>query len=229
MNAHDLKLDYFKFYDIKPKPRVKYHVDLQGQFDEEPERSYITTLRLFANPVKKNEEEIYDPDAHLALYLLDVRPCLLDPFLDPKWEVQAESQFGKHKFDITYAAALLAPAQKYEPGLGFPKELDHYKVYSVKRDDRNSLGVIVTLEDQFSEVEAKIQNLIGFAVPVEKEHTGKRYWIHNEKAHLMIFHCKTPHVQQSRLVADQFGRYRLYFGQGLYLGVPCLKLKAGVA
>ena len=221
MNAHDLNLDYFKFYDIEPKPRVEYNVDLQGQFDDLPERADVTRLRLFANPVSKNREEIYNRNAHLAMYQLDVRPWLLEP----KREIVAESQFGNHGFNIGYAFALLAPAKKYERGLRFPKKLDHYKVYSVEPRDRDSIGADVTLKDQFSEAEANIQNLIAFAVPVEKKHEGKIYEIHNEKAHLMIFRCETPQVGRFRRVADQFSSYQLYFERGLYLGVPCLKRK----
>ncbi len=219
MNAHDLNLDYFKFYDIEPKPRVEYNVDLQGQFDDLPERADVKRLRLFANPVSKNREEIYNRNAHLAMYQLDVRPWLLEP----KREIVAESQFGKHSFDIGHDFALLAPAKKYERGLGFPEKLDHYKVYSVEPKDRDSLDAKVRLQDQFSEVKAIIQNLIAFAVPVDKEHAGKIYEVRNEKAHLMIFRCETPHVGRPKRVADQFDRYRLYFGRGLYLGVPCLK------
>jgi hypothetical protein len=219
MNAHDLKLDYFKFYDIEPKPRVEYHVDLQGQFDELPERADITRLRLFANPVEKNREEIYDPDAHLSMYQLDAYPWLLDP----KRKIIAESQFGNHSFDIGHDIALLAPAKKYERGLRFPEMLDHYRVYSVEPEHRDSLDADAKLQDQFSEVEARIQQLIAFAVPVEKEHSGKIYEIHNKEAHLMIFRCETPHVGRFKRVADQFDWYDLYFGRGLYLGVPCLK------
>ncbi|MCK5232088.1 MAG: hypothetical protein KAR13_17585 [Desulfobulbaceae bacterium] len=219
MNAHDLELDYFKLYDIEPKPWVEYHVDLQGQFDEEPERTDVTRLRLFANPVSKNREAIYDRNAHLAVYQLAVHPW----FLDPKRKIVAESQFGKHSFDIGHDFALLAPAKKYERGLRFPEALDHYKVYSVEPEHRDSLDADVTLQDQFSEVEAKIQNLVAFAVPAEKKHAEEKYEVRNEKAHLMIFWCETPHVGRLKRVADQFDRYRLYFGRGLYLGVPCLK------
>lgn len=221
MNAQDLKLDYFKFYKINPKPWVECNVDLQGQFDDLPERAHINRLHLFANPVEKNREAIYSPDAHLAMYQLSVRPW----FLEPKWKIKAESQFGNHGFNIGYAFALLAPAKKYERGLRFPKKLDHYKVYSVEPRDRDSIGADVTLKDQFSEAEANIQNLIAFAVPVEKKHEGRIYEIHNEKAHLMIFRCETPQVGRFRRVADQFSSYQLYFERGLYLGVPCLKRK----
>lgn len=229
MNAHDLKLDHFKFYNFELMSRQKRHrVLLQGQFDKYPEKAIVTKLRMFANPVSKNGEKIYDPNAHLTMYQLRVAPW----YLDSKRDIVTESQFGKHSFTIGDEFALLAPAKKYEVGLRFPKKLDHYKVYKVEpqlylaedKKDPLYLGKDVKLKDQFSTVEARINSLVAFAVPVYKEHDGRSFEVYNEKAHLLIYECYSHHVGRQRRVSDQFGKYKLYFGRGKFLGVPCLKL-----
>ena len=67
MNAKDLKLDYFQFYDVANQI-LNEVILVQGQFDEEPERIRLTYLNLFANPVSKNGEELYNRHAHLIWY-----------------------------------------------------------------------------------------------------------------------------------------------------------------
>lgn len=222
MNAHDLKLDYFKLYNIEPMPHVSYRVSLEGQLDELPEKAELSRLRMFATPASKNGEPLYDRNAHLTLYELEVRPWILDP----GFRIVTESQFGHHRFDVKHEFALLAPAKKYEPGLRHPRHLDHYKMYSIDPHHRVSLDVDVTLEDQLGKVEGRIETLMAFGVPVDKEHDGKSYEVNNETAHLMMFKCETAQMGRHKQVRDQFDRYRLYLGRGRYLLVPCLKHEA---
>jgi hypothetical protein len=67
MTAKELKLDYFKFYDVANR-EVEGDVLLRGQFDQRPQKMRLRLLDYFANPVSKNDESLYDKAAHLAWY-----------------------------------------------------------------------------------------------------------------------------------------------------------------
>ena len=53
MTAKELKLDYFKFYDVENREAAA-DVLLRGQFDERPQRMRLRLLDFFANPASKN-------------------------------------------------------------------------------------------------------------------------------------------------------------------------------
>lgn len=72
MSAKELKLDYFKFYDVENRG-AEGDVLLRGQFDRRPQKMQLRLLDFFANPVSKNGEPLYDKNAHLAWYR-GVRP-----------------------------------------------------------------------------------------------------------------------------------------------------------
>lgn len=224
MQAKDLQLDYFLFYNIKPKPRVQYTPWLQGQFDEEPEDAQMTRLGYFACPVQKNKEDFYDPNAHFTVYLLAPQPGPPDP---RKIRIVADNQLGTHKFDIDMNKEryLLVPAKKFERGLRLSAKLDHYKAYAIISDEK-SLDQRVILKDQFGEVKTTLLKPIVFAVPVTKWHGGRIFDISNEKAHLLIYTIKTPSVDRAKTVADQFNCYGLHISDGARLAVPSLKTKA---
>ena len=218
MSAREFGLDYFQLYDIENPQLVQESVTLKGQFDKEPERGRLRRLNRFANPVSKNGEPILDKYAHLTSYFLH------DPTSEPKRVVIFSNQFGREQKIVTYSTiALLAPARKIERGSKFPEKLDHYKVYRVI--DGDPVGKEVKLEDQFASREAKVTYPIAFAVPVKKEHEGKTFPIHNEKAHL-VFYRITPseNIPKSIKAYDQFGRYYLKIGVSYLLGVPSMKV-----
>ena len=121
MTAKELKLDYFKFYDVANR-EVDGDVLLRGQFDQRPQKMRLRLLDYFANPVSKNNEPLYDKNAHLAWYR-GVQPS------EPPRRVVLENQFGKFDIRTGTGYGLLVPTQKVEPGSVFPNELDHYKVY----------------------------------------------------------------------------------------------------
>jgi len=216
MNAQDLQLDYFKIYDVMDY-RVEHRVALQGQFDEEPENAELLLMSYFANPVSKNQEPLYDPNAHLAWYWLH------QPIPEPMRVVVVENQFGRTKFVIGRPAALLAPAQKRERGRHFPEKLDHFKLYWVLRGE--PVEKEVTLQDQFGSEETRVLYPIAFGVPVQKEHEGRVYPIHNDRAHLLIHRIVPQSVRRGKVVRDQFGLRYLAFLQSVALAVPSIKLE----
>lgn len=214
MNAQDLKLDYFKIYDVGDY-KVDYQVRLQGQFDEEPQDAELTLLSYFANPVSKNGEPIYNRNAHLTWYRL------YSQIPEPTRNVMVENQFGQQKIIIGKSPALLAPARKQERGSQFPVDLDHFKLYWVLEGEPVNQGV--ELKDQFSGEEAKVFYPLFFGVPVQKEYQGNVSPIHNKKAHLLIYKITPRSLQQARAVRDQFGMRYLFFLRSVLLAVPGIK------
>lgn len=214
MNAQELKLDHFKIYDVMDN-RVDYQVTLQGQFDEEPEEAELLVLSHFANPVSKNQEPLYNHNAHLTWYRL------YQPMPEPTRTVVVENQFGQHTLLIGRPFALLAPAQKRERGSQFPVELDHFKLYRVLGGE--PLDEQVTLQDQFGSQEARVIFPLAFGVPVRKAYLGHISPIHNEKVHLLIYRITSQPVREGRPVRDQFGRRYLCFFRSVGLAVPSLK------
>jgi hypothetical protein len=215
MTAQELKLDYFKFYDVANQSAGQV-VALQGQFDKQPERVQLPYLNFFANPASKNGEPIYDKNAHLTWY------NVYDPVPDPVRVVQYENQFGKQELYTGRTYGLLAPTQKEEKGSGFPTNLDHYKVYQVVHGQ--PLQKAVKVEDQFGAGETRIVYPIFFAVPVKIWYEGQTYEIHNDKAHLVIYRIFPGAEQKSIVTRDWFGRHALQVYQSVLLGAPSVKL-----
>ena len=220
MNAQELKLDYFQIYDIANQ-RVRYSVTLQGQFDQEPKKSELVILDWFANTVSKNGEPIFDRNAHLTCYYL------YQPIPEPTRVVLLENQFGTQEIYIGHIRGLLTPAEKIERGSEFPDKLDHYKIYRVL--DGKPVDRGVKLKDQFGTSEAKVTYPYAFAVPVKKEHVGKVFSVHNERAHLTIYNISHREIAKKSMVRDQFSRRYRYVEiiRSILLAVPSVKVKWG--
>ncbi|MGH9662003.1 MAG: DUF7450 family protein, partial [Bryobacteraceae bacterium] len=140
MTANELKLDYFKIYDVENR-EAEGDLVLRGQFDRRPERMRLKLLDYFANPVSKNGEPMHDKNAHLAWYR-GVQPP------EPSRQVVLKNQFGKFVIRTGRGYGLLAPTQKVEQGSTFPRELDHYKVYRLA-DVERAPNKVLKLRDQF--------------------------------------------------------------------------------
>jgi hypothetical protein len=105
MTAKELKLDYFKFYEVENR-EAEGDVLLRGQFDQRPQKMRLRLLDFFANPVSKNGEPLYDKNAHLAWYRgVQAPEC-------PR-RVVLENQFGKFDIRTGTGYGLLAPTQKW--------------------------------------------------------------------------------------------------------------------
>ena len=215
MTSQDLKLDHFKFYDVANQQAGQI-IALQGQFDQEREQARLTYLNLFANPVIKNGEALYDKNAHLTWY------DLFDPTPDPTRHVKYENQFGHAACYIGRSYALLTPTEKYEKGSAFPKGLDHYKVYQVLQGEPLNTGA--KLKDQFGEDEPRIYFPKFFAVPVKKWAQGEVFGINNDSTHLVLYNIYPKTVQKTIKTGDQFGNRYLHVFRSVLLGVPSLKV-----
>jgi len=162
------KTGHFKVWLIHPINMEK-DVRLKGQFDDQnrdmpPDR--ITRLMALGNPVSKNREPIVNPNAHLTVYQILRSP---NP---PKRLVTFSNQLTEEKdvdWEVQDADILLVPAEKVEQGSGPPRDLEHFKCYTVTQ--RRNIERNITLKDQFDrEREEEINVLVPFmfAVPVRK-------------------------------------------------------------
>jgi hypothetical protein len=136
----DFKLDHFRLYDVQPYFSGAAPI-LRGQFDGDDRPAVVGWLRQFANPVSKDGEAIKDRNSHFIIY--DAQTT----FPEPPRTVRVQNQFGEQKLLIDYLLFLLVPAQKIEPGLGYPDTLDHFKGYRVFNGD--VINQTVSLADQF--------------------------------------------------------------------------------
>jgi len=215
MTAQELKLDYFKFYDVENR-EAQADLLLRGQFDRRPQKLRLRLLDFFGNPVSKNGEPLYDKHAHLAWYR-GVQPR------EPLRRVVLENQFGKFDIRTGTGYGLLVPTQKLERGSVFPEGLDHYKVYRLV-DVEEVPGAVLKLRDQFGSDEVKLRLPQYLAVPVMKRHGAKTYPIHNERAHLLVFSITTRDLQKSVRLRNQFARgIGVRVVRSLMLAAPSLK------
>lgn len=215
--ASDLRLDYFKFYDVSNQD-LFWKVKLMGQFDSDSEWAKLDFLTAFANPASKNEEPLYDKHSHLNWYYLrELVP-------DPVRVVKVSNQFGEAKLLIGSAFAFLVPTHKIRPGSEPPKHLDHFKVYKVI-DASSSPQKVVVLEDQFLTEKVEVGYPFAFAVPVFKKYHDVFVDVQNRDAHLVIYKITPRRFGKIIRVKDQFDRYELKTQYSFALGAPSKKLK----
>lgn len=215
MDAKGLDLDYFLFYDVRPR-RIETRVELRCQFDEEPEVAEVAWRERFGDRIMKNNQDLYDVDASLTWYRL------FDPEPDPLRQVIIEDQFGDNELIVGRLEGLLVPAVCGNVARKFPEKLDHYKVYRCAKS-RRPADVDVALEGEFFDYTVHLADVAYFAVPCSKSHNGKDYEIKNSQAHLVIYGLE-PHGEGLRLRArDQFGRFRTELEPPELLAAPCDK------
>ena len=216
MTAKDLKLDYFKVYDVQDR-RAEGDVQLRGQFDRRFQKMQLALLDFFANPVSKNGEALYDKNAHLTWY----RGTQAS---EPIRRVTLENQFGKQTVWIASGVGLLVPTEKVERGSAFPEALDHYKLYRVA-DFGSVLDVSVKLKDQFGSDEGKLRVPVVLGVPVVKRHGDKEYPIRNERAHLLVFDLTPRNIQKTVRLRNQVANESVAVVRSAMLAVPSIKLE----
>ncbi|MFC1861120.1 hypothetical protein ACFLYL_02415 [Chloroflexota bacterium] len=141
------------------------------------------------------------------------------------YKISLENQFGKQEIYIGHARGLLTPAEKLEQGSEFPRSLDHYKIYMVLNG--KTVDKDVKLKDQFGTHKVIVTYPVAFAVPVKREHGGKVFSVHNEKAHLIIYKISPRDITKQLRVRDQFSpRYRsVVILRSFLLAVPSIKVK----
>jgi hypothetical protein len=215
MTAQELRLDYFKIYDVENR-EAQGDLLLRGQFDRRPMKMRLRLLDFFANPVSKNGEPLYDKHAHLTWYR-GIQPP------EPMRRVLLENQFGKFDIRTGTGYGLLVPTQKLVRGSVFPEQLDHYKVYRLV-DVEQVPNAVLKLRDQFGAEEVKLRWPLFFAVPVMKRHGTKIHPICNDRAHLLIFLITVRDLKKSIKLRNQFGSgVPVRVVRSLMLAVPSLK------
>ena len=207
-------LDHFLVYRVNPA-QLNIEVRLRGQFDPDFLPARLTGRDRFLNPVEKNGEPILNRFAHLNWYRIQAPP-------EPVRTLSIFNQFGQQVLVIGDPVALLAPAEKVEPGSEFPKGLDHYKVYRVL--DGESVMWQVGLADQFGQHGNLAGFPIYFAVPVEKVHNGQFFPINNPKDHIVFYQLNPWPHNSARPTIDQFGQHPVQTTHAVHLGVPTDKL-----
>lgn len=221
MNAQDFQLDYFKVYRFYPQT-IRHVVKLRDQFNRKRfKKCQLEWRTWFANPVSKNNEPLFDKNAHLVRY----SPRL--PITQPPRVAEIENQFGEAKIFLGDIIGLLVPARKRERGSTFPDKLDHYMLYEAHGEQ--VLNKSVHLRDQFDRVEAeepvRVFQIVAFAVPVEKRHDNKKFPILNDRSHLTLYSIERSRpVYRLVYFEDQFGWFYTYRFQSYRLGVPSAKL-----
>jgi hypothetical protein len=195
ITAKELRLDYFKFYDVGNRDAAA-DLLLRGQFEQRPKKMQLRLLDFFANPASKNGEPMYNKDAHLAWYR-GIQPA------EPLRRVVLENQFGKFDIRTGTGYGLLVPTQKIERGSAFPDNLDHFKVYRLV-DVEPVRPKALMLRDQFGADETSLRLPLYLAVPVIKRHSEKVYPVQNERAHLLIFSIATRELQKRIRLRNQF-------------------------
>jgi hypothetical protein len=215
MTAQELKLDYFKFYDVENLD-AQADLLLRGQFDRRALKLQVRLLDFFGNAVSKNGEPLYNKHAHLAWYR-GVQPA------EPMRRVIVENQFGKFDIRTGTGYGLLVPTQKLERGSMFPEQLDHYKVYRLV-DVEQVPNKALKLRDQFGGDEVKLRLPQYFAVPVAKRHGDKTFPIRNERAHLLIFSITTRDLKKGIKLQNQIASgVGVKVVRSLMLAAPSLK------
>ncbi len=216
MDARELKLDYFRIYDIE-NCAAKGAVSTRGQFDRTVKRGLRADLDFFGVCTSKNREPLFNKSAHLTWYRLtrDVT--------EPTRMVNVRNQFGEARLWIGRVEALLCPAQKVERGSEFPRGLDHFKVYRVL-DYGKPPDAGVALRDQFGSEETTVVVPDFFAVPVLKRVGRKEFPVVNPKAHLVIYRTPPRSSAKRATAVDQFGRWPVRVVRAVGLAVPSLKL-----
>ena len=215
MTAQELKLDYFKFYDVENRD-ARADLLLRGQFERRFQKMQLRLLEFFGNPASKNDEPVYDKHAHLAWYV-GMQPA------EPLRRVIVENQFGKFDIRTGRGFGLLVPTRKVERGSLFPEQLDHYKVYRLV-DVERAPEKPLKLRDQFGRDEVRLRLPLYFAVPVVKRHGEKTYPIRNDRAHLLIFSMSSRELQKSVRLRNQFTNgVGVRVVRSLMLAVPSLK------
>ena len=215
MTAHEFRLDYFKFYDVENRD-AQADLLLRGQFDRRFQKMQLRLLEFFGNAVSKNDEPLYDRNAHLAWYV-GVQPT------EPLRRVIVENQFGEFDIRTGRGFGLLVPTQKVERGSQFPEQLDHYKVYRLA-DVERAPEKALNLRDQFGRDEVRLRLPLYFAVPVVKRHGKKTYFVRNDRAHLLIFSMTSRELQKNVRLRNQFANgIGVRVVRSLMLAVPSLK------
>jgi hypothetical protein len=209
-----MDIDHYKTYETFG-PTFDGQVFMRDQFGEE--QATFLQLRKFATPVSKNNEPIYDPEAHLSWWEFD--PMGTHPIRI----VDVENQFGTFDWEVRNPKYLLLPALKNAASGDSIPEKNHYLCYEALGD---SINITVTLTDQFDSSVVFVLRPAYFCNPCEKEIPGGIiYPVVDDLAHLTVYRIQNPNTYGIPVrVLDQFGFwFDIFLEDNYYLCVPAQK------
>ena len=117
------------------------------------------------------------------------------------------------------------PAEDVTVTAHFVGPLDHFKCYFAADTVGEPLGADVSLQDQFVDIDAKVQSVMIFANPATKWHNDVLTPISNPDHHFTVYDLNyegEPQIQSVE-VSNQFGTQQLTVSGPVALAVPTQK------
>jgi hypothetical protein len=211
--GHDapLGLDHFLLYKVADGQDLQLTVDLEDQWHKESDVEVYRPV-YFANPAGKispyvdwNPSDplvIQNPDEHLVFYQIAGEPY--------QGNVVIQNQFHEQEtLSLSNAELLAVPSEKISFESLEPLALDHFTCYWIYEGSTLVPGVILSLKDQFVDIEAELGWPLYFCNPVEKVHEGLVTPILDPDHHLTIYEIyyqQEPQYWQVE-VNNQFGTW----------------------
>ncbi|MCG3139606.1 MAG: hypothetical protein HDKAJFGB_00500 [Anaerolineae bacterium] len=212
-----LPLNHFLCYQITNSTPVSETVRTQDQFDVRPKRTRVGQSVRFCNPVQKTKETVVTPIKFPNDHLIAYRIGQHDP--NKSLNVEVKNQFGIQQLKVYKPAeVLMTPTRKLPHPK--PQNTDHFKCYYV---EGLSLGIAVTLEDQFQKGDTVVATPFALCNPTRKYHKDKWTEVLHPKAHLVCYQIQPLPFTATRDTANQFRKETITVTLADLLCVPSRK------
>ena len=212
--------DHFKFYQADSETYIGEVVYLEDQFGGIT--ATVGSCWGFGNPVEKVHDYVTTPiwsaDRHLTVYNLSYEE-------EPQvWYVGVDNQFGEEMLTVYGPVGLSVPTQ--QEGHGPPVSLDYFLLYEIIEGP--SVGVEVSLSDQFGDETVTVYEPAFFANPVRVSHNEDVVEILYPEVHGVLYRIQGGDFQRDVQVVNQFGEQTVDVGAPVLLDVPSEKIYASV-
>ena len=180
-------------------------------------------LTMAVNPAGSGTaQDLTGASPYAANTKVDIKATALGSYKFVKWTAPAGT-FGDPNLATT---TFTMPAQNVTATAHFVGPLDHFKGYMVSQ--ASPLGINVHLKDQFVDIDATVEQALGFANPTEKVY-GQTTDISNPDHHLTVYNitCEGEPVTWYVEVHNQFGTQNLTVWGPIGLAVPTQKVAPG--
>lgn len=231
--GHDapVGLDHFLLYKVTEGQDLQLTLDLEDQWHKESDVEVYHPV-YFANPAGKispyvdwNPSDplvIQNPDEHLVFYRIAGEPY--------QGNVGIQNQFHEQEtLSVSDPELLAVPSEKISFESVEPLALDHFTCYWIYEGATLVPGVVLSLKDQFVDIEAELGWPIYFCNPTEKSVYTVLTPILDPDHHLTIYEIyHQEHVVWQLEVSNQFGPQQLTVRGPVALAVPTHKLEPGL-
>jgi hypothetical protein len=208
--------NHYKVYNNPPIPISKL-VGLRDQFGGFSVD--VLTFERFATPATKilPDGTVYpmiNGEIHMDWWRI--------AYPQPARTIIVTDQFGKAPWVVGDARYLLVPSLKNVPPPAVVPPWNHYLCYDALTGPL--VGTLVTLVDQFGNVNVRVLQAKYFCNPVEKRADGQLYPIIDPNAHLACYQVDNPFPEYHPITTvDQFGYWQTQIDHNDCLCVPALK------